>query len=243
MRILTWNLDHSKPSVRDEQFALIAEQHADIEVLTEPGPAVAFDAGGLKTVASPPERSNDESWVVIRGENVKEVEFEIPYQRMAAAATTSIDGRDLLIYGSVLPWNSAAHQDHDVFDLPDKGVPSAAIYGAWLTDQLRDIWKLSTLEQYKNHKVLWVGDLNVPVSGELKYHNPAASEMLKKALSKLSKKPYNANKAHALPNVETIDLICGPKSFKVTENKRIDGIHGNKALSDDCLYRVDLEIQ
>ena len=165
MRLLTWNLDHSLPAVRDEQSRIIADLRADIEVLTEPGPPEAYKTSELGYVASPARRSGGEPWVVIRGINLEPVDFKIPYKRMAAAALANIEGHDLIIYGAVLPWNAAASQDVNVFDLPAKGVPSAAIYGSWLTDQLRDIWKLGL--KYPDHKILWVGDFNVPLLGPI----------------------------------------------------------------------------
>ena len=60
----------------------------------------------------------------------------------------------------------------DVFHLAESGVPMAALYGAWLTDELRDIWRLR--RHYPNHQdAVARGSSDVPVPPPLEHHLPA----------------------------------------------------------------------
>ena len=240
MRVLTWNLERSGPKVQNEQHKLLDSLVPDLEVLAEAGRPEQLKRESQSIVASDPFRGDGESWVVIRGRSVAPCDFEIPFERMAAAATATVDGVDFLVYGSVLPWRAASSQAIDVFDLPEKGVPTAAIYGAWLTAQLRDIWKLK--ERYPEHRLLWLGDFNVPVLPPFKFHLPAGSEMVVDALRDLGLRVYNAKSPHRLLYLHTIDLICGPESMVVNAIKNLDDAIRELALSDHLLYYVDLDL-
>jgi len=239
MRLLTWNLERSTPRVQQAQLDLLATLKSDIEDLTEPGRVSAFEGSDCSVVFSDPHRDNGESWVLIRGHPVRECEFDIPYDRMAAAATARVGYTDLLIYGSVLPWRAGPSQASDIFDLPAKGVPSAAVYGAWLTAQLRDIEKLT--KRYPKHHLIWMGDFNVTVQPPHKYHLAAGSKMVIEAMRALGLRVVNANSPHHNPQLHTIDLICVPLSFaKVVSDHRGNG-KGDPKLSDHLLYYVDIE--
>jgi hypothetical protein len=239
MRLLTGNLNHSRTSVRAGQHEILETLKPDIAVLTEAGRPVDLEHRDHNIVVSDPRRNDGESWVVIRGRTVTACDFTIPYERMAAAATAKIDGIDLLIYGSVLPWRAAASHAPDVFQLPESGVPTAAIYGAWLTAQIRDIWRLR--RQYPDHQFLWLGDFNVPVSPPFEYHLRAGSMMTVDALKGLNLRVYNADAEHLLPGLHTIDLICGPNDLVVARSESVDCTSSELALSDHRLYFTDVE--
>ena len=238
VRLLTWNLERSTPRVHRAQLDLLATLKSDIEVLTEPGQARAFEGGDRSVVSSDPRRDDGESWVLIRGQSVKKCEVDIPYSRLAAAATARVGDIDLLIYGSVLPWRAGPSQASDIFDLPAKGVPSAAVYGAWLTAQLRDIGKLTN--QYPEHHLIWMGDFNVTVQPPHEYHLAAGSKMVIEAMRALGLQAINGNAPHHNPQLHTIDLICVPLSFTRVDSGQPDNEMGDSKLSDHLLYFVDI---
>jgi hypothetical protein len=222
------------------QNDLLDSINADIEVLTEPGQPHNLLRDGKAIVASETRRSDGESWVVIRGHSVAPCAFEIPFERMATAATATVHGTDFLVYGSVLPWLAAASHAPDVFDLPRKGIPSAAIYGAWLTAQLRDIWNLGKI--YPKHRLLWLGDFNVPIRPPFQQHLPAGSDMVIDALHNLGLRAFNGDAPHRSPEVQAVDLICGPNSMVVTASECTAGSAQGLRLSDHLLYYVDVEL-
>ena len=237
MRILNWNLDHARPGVLLRQMALIDRLACDIEVLTEPGQPDRFESDGRIVVSSPTERYDSESWVLIRGAGLEPVSLDIPYQRMATAAKVRLEGRDLVVYASVLPWTAASSQAPDVFGPFATDVPSAAIYGAWLTAQLRDLSSLRA--QYLDADLFWVGDFNVPVFGSFQHHIPAGSEMLKKALSNFELRAYNGHVKHRNEQLFAIDLICGPTRLKRVK-AHVDRSSETLLLSDHPPYWVDV---
>jgi hypothetical protein len=159
---------------------------------------------------------------------------------MAAAATAEVDGVDFLVYGSVLPWRAASSQAMDIFDLPEKGVPTTAIYGAWLTAQLRDIWKLGGI--YPEHQLLWLGDFNVPVIPPFDHRLPTGSKMVTDAVRNLGLRVYNAEAPHRLPDLHTIDLICGPETMVMKTCESIGDTTTQHRLSDHRLCYVDVDL-
>jgi hypothetical protein len=159
---------------------------------------------------------------------------------MATAARVQQEDREVIIYASVLPWNAAASQAHDVFHLPEGPVPSAAIFGTLLTAQLLDIWSLR--QKYPEAEPFWIGDFNTPVFEPFEHHNPAGSEMVKKALSNLGLRAYNGRKKHRNKDLFAIDLICGPSSIRgVTAG--VDRSEGTLTLSDHALYWADVPLR
>jgi hypothetical protein len=237
MRILNWNLDHAGESKLPRQIARINEIAADIEVLTEPGRPDRFEVDSKVVVASKAERNTDESWVLIRGVRLEGIGANIPYERMATAARVQYEGHEVIVYASVLPWNAAASQAHDVFHLPEGLVPAAAIFGTLLTAQLLDIWVLR--EKYPEAELLWIGDFNTPVFEPFQRHNPAGSEMVKKALSNLGLRAYNGRLKHRNKNLYAIDLICGPTNIRGV-HAGVDRSGEILELSDHPLYWVDV---
>ena len=64
-------------------------------------------------VTSPARREGkrgNESWIAIVGTAVEPVPLEIPYEHLAVAARIELEGRRLVVYGTVLPWLSVRAQ-------------------------------------------------------------------------------------------------------------------------------------
>jgi hypothetical protein len=240
VRIVTWNLDHCRSDVRDRQLEVLADLNADLEVLTEPGKPSVHEARGGKVIASPARRGDRESWVLLRGVALKQWEKPIPFERMAVAARGNIDGTNVAIYGSVLPWRAGAGQAPDVFGQWAGDVPPAALYGAWLTDQVRDLSELR--DQFPDHAALWAGDFNVPLIPPLEHHLPAGSQMVRSALKNIGLRAWNDRCPHREPGLHTIDLICGPEALELgsawVDRRTLKG----SGLSDHPCYVVDVHL-
>jgi hypothetical protein len=106
----TWNLERVRtPAIRAGQQAVLRDVHADVVVLTEPGPRYRSGPG---VVTSPPARRQSraaEPWVAIVGSRVEPVPLDVPYERLAVAARVSVGERAFVVYGAVLPWLAVTH--------------------------------------------------------------------------------------------------------------------------------------
>jgi hypothetical protein len=120
------------------QAARLEGLKLDIAVLTEPG--VGCDAHGARVVspAQRPGSPEPESWVAVHAEGAQPV-GNYPFERLAAAAVTTTNGRELIVYGSVLPWRSV--KAHAAYILQNDESPSAA-FRRLLDEQLRDLEQL-----------------------------------------------------------------------------------------------------
>ena len=158
MKILNWNLERGGRFAQrwDRQEAVIASINADVVVLTEPPPQVLKLKGDV--VVAPPRRrgvNGPETWVAIFGRGMTAVNIDVPFERMAVAATTTVSGVDVIIYGSVLPWNTAPTQapDHAL-----AGESSQSMFERVLAEQEADVSGLQSA--FPGALVIWAGDFN-----------------------------------------------------------------------------------
>lgn len=111
MRIATWNLDHVRPGGRRTQRIRDAINWvgADVWVLTEthrefsPGESYVSWASSVEAQ----DRPQGECWVSIwvrRGISAAPLRLFGEPQRSAAVRITGVSGRDLAVFGTVLPW-------------------------------------------------------------------------------------------------------------------------------------------
>ena len=110
MRIGTWNIERMGRGQKfAEQYkAKLESLNTDILVVTEPGPHFRdLFPEALMSPEDRPGRESPEAWVAIIGDNLEAITPEIQYSRLAVAARAEIDGQYVIVYGSVLPWNSA----------------------------------------------------------------------------------------------------------------------------------------
>ena len=236
MRVATWNLERGRQSTS----TIKAQQHeverlnADVFVITEAPTVWSVSRPGV--VASPPQRIGKlgpESWVAIIGEGVEPIGPMPPYERLSVAAQTHIDGRHVVIYGSVLPWRAALTQ------APQTGESSAAMFQRKLADQVADVRDF--LRRFPDALVLWAGDFNQTLSGPNYGGSKAAWELIEDALDSLGMAAWNRAAAHANPGMCAIDLICGPKGrSRFAKVEVISPRPGGRHLSDHAAYVIEL---
>lgn len=137
MRIATWNLDRCPPgaSARGSTFlAMMAEVNADVWVLTETyqafSPGADFRLIAHSAEAPDREAGRGECWVAVWSRLAAElVPLTEDLERVAAAKI----GRDVVVVGTVLPWNS---------DTRDPRLSGKAAFLARLEEQARDWTRL-----------------------------------------------------------------------------------------------------
>ena len=240
MRIGTWNIERMGRGrkfadlYRDELLSLMA----DVAVVPEPGPG--FHDLFPEAVMSPenrPSRKPPEAWVAIIGKNLEAVTPEIQYSRLAVAARTVIDGQSVIVYGSVLPWNSAQHHAPDVYG--DEKRLFMEIFEKALKEQVGDMEELR--RRYPQEALIWAGDFNHTLEGRAL--SRGASNLLRDAISELGLKAVNADSPHRAEGMKSLDLICVESSWTCSgidsEYPEPDG----RPLSDHCWYVADLQSQ
>ena len=237
MRIGTWNIERMGRGKKfAEQYkAKLESLKADVVVVTEPGPG--FHDLFPEAVMSPenrPSRKPPEAWVAIIGENLEAITPEIPYSRLAVAARTVIDGQSVIVYGSVLPWNSAQHHAPDVYG--DEKRPFMEIFEKALKEQVGDMEELR--RRYPQEVLIWAGDFNHTLEGRALSRR--ASELLRDAISKLGLEAVNADSPHRAEGMKSLDLICVESSWTCSgidfDYPEPDG----RPLSDHCWYFAEV---
>lgn len=230
MKIATWNLERG-PSHKAQraQKAVLDSLGADVLVLTEP--PTSYRSGPF-VVASPREREGRrgaESWVAIVGKSeVRAAEIDIPFERMAAAACATVDGRKVIIYGAVLPWNSIRSHAPE---LVPAGESASDTFVRVLREQVADIELLR--RRYKPDVISWAGDFNQTVTGANHSGSRANRTALTDALRDLGFKAWNEDAPHAQVGLKAIDLICGPQDQRPVLQGRIDPVAPDGVVMSD----------
>ena len=236
VRIATWNLERADSArIRQAQETVLRELTADILVLTEPGPSYR---PGPRVVTSPPERSRPkkgDAWVAIVGDSVEPVGVEIPYERLAVAARARIDGRSVVVYGSVLPWAFAANNAPELVRARESAFDT---FLRVLREQVADIAELR--RRWPADLVVWAGDFNQTLSGPSHGGSAVKREALRRALDELGLVAFNADAPNARPGMHTIDLICGPRETVIVRQARVDPVRDGLRLSDHAAYWVEM---
>lgn len=238
MKIATWNLERG-PSRKAEraQKSVLDALAADIVVLTEP-PTDCRTSHSV--VTSPPHRHGrhgPESWVAIQGKSaLNAVEIDIPYERMAVAARAKVDGRQVIIYGTVLPWNAIRRHAPE---LVQAGESASDAFSRVLREQVADILELR--RRHRPDLILWAGDFNQSVRGANYGGSQANRKMLTDALDALGFEAWNGKADHAEAGLCAIDLICGVRDQPLAHQGRIDPVAAGKVqMSDHAGYWVEI---
>jgi hypothetical protein len=235
LRIATWNLERgTTAAIRQAQAAVLRDLAADVVVVTEPGPSYKSGPG---IVTSPPDRkgrNGTEPWVAIVGPSVEPLALDIPFERMAVAATALVGAVPLLVYGSVLPWGSF---DRDAPDLLLAGETAQDAFLRLLKEQTSDIAELR--RRYPEHVAIWAADFNQTVAGPNYGGSKVKREALVRALDDLGLLAWNATAANAKDGMHAIDLICGPRDITMARQGRIDPVLGVVRMSDHAGYWVE----
>lgn len=237
MRIATWNLERGgrTRSAREAQDATLLELAADVAVLTEP-PALFTSAPSV--VTSPARRqgpSGVEPWIAIVGGCVEPGPLATPYEHLGVAARVATAGRNLVVYGAVLPWLSIrSHAPELVLE----GEAFIDAFDRVLRAQKDDLRRLRA----EGASVVWAGDFNQSLRGSNWGGSTRGREALSRCLAKLGMVAWNAGAQHARDGMCAIDLICGPADLVVLAQGRIDPVREGVRMSDHAGYWVELEL-
>jgi hypothetical protein len=239
MRVATWNLDRIARGLRlaESYDRAITDLRADVAVVTEPG--VGFGDRHPDAVLAPeirPNRGGPEAWVAIVGSSLDRVEVELPYERLAAAARLEVDGRSIVIYGSILPWLRARNDAPDVFGQDERSFQT--IFTTALAAQVRDIEELRS--RYPGDVVFWAGAFNHTLVGLSQ--SRAASHALAAEIDRCGLRPLNADAPHKRPGYFATDLICSSKDVVCSSvDDLVPGIDG-RSLSHHRAYVADVHL-
>ena len=181
-----------------------------------------------------PPLKSPEAWVAIIGDNLEAITPEIPYSRLAVAARTGIDGQSVIVYGSVLPWNSAQHHAPDVYGVEKR--PFMEIFERALNEQDGDMEALR--RRYPREALIWAGDFNHTLEGRTL--SRGASELLRDAISELGLKAVNADSPHRAEGMNSLDLICVDSSWPCLKVETEFPNGEGRPLSDPRWYVVEL---
>jgi hypothetical protein len=237
MRIATWNLERGGRTLRARQNQDDVLRHlaADLLVLTEPGPGYRSREG---TVVSPSLRKGHrglEPWIAIVAQWVESISLDIPFERMASAARARLNGRDVVVYGSVLPWGSIrSHAPELVRD----GESALDAFVRIVHEQVADIRELR--RRFEQDVIIWAGDFNQTVSGPHRSGSKAKRAALLQAFQELGFAAWNGDARHAAPGLHAIDLICGPCEIIPVDQGRIHPVHNGVTMSDHAGYWIEL---
>jgi endonuclease/exonuclease/phosphatase family metal-dependent hydrolase len=180
-------------------------------------------------------RQGAESWVAIVGKSeIKPAEIDIPFERMAAAARATVDGREVIVYGAVLPWNSIRSHAPE---LVHAGESASDTFVRVLREQAADIERLR--RRHKPDVIIWAGDFNQTVGGPNYGGSRAKRDTLIQTLATLDFEAWNRKEAHARAGLQAIDLICGRRDQRPVRQGRIDPVSGDIRMSDHAGYWVE----
>lgn len=238
MRVATWNLAGRKnPAVISAQIDEMERWQADIYVITEPTKGLVI--GGLPKVESGLRSPGGiaERWVSIHGPQARDVPLPCPLSRMAAAAEVTVNGRSVVVYGSVLPWGSAHKTERDA-SMP--GDTYASMFRRLLREQAHDV---AVLQAYHpSSTVIWAGDFNQTLAGAYVVGAKANRQALSSELDRLGLAAWNAEAPHLKDGACTIDLICGPAQLEAMCHEPYRPRLNGKALSDHAGYVVEVDV-
>lgn len=231
MRVATWNLEkgHRRKSAAIEQLGVLERCALDIAVLTEPAEATLDHCESAVTSAG---RDSVPPWVAIVGDDL--IARGEP-RMLSAAAETDVDGRRVLIYGSVLPWTSAPSHIPEVA----AGRSSEQFFLDELASQVSEIRDLC---RDPDLTVIWAGDFNQSLVGPLYGGSARRRRALVEHLDVLGFEAWNRLAPHAVPGLFAIDLICGPSDIAVVRTDTIPNTIDDRVATDHAGYVVEVHL-
>jgi hypothetical protein len=241
VRIATWNLERLKlgESTAAHYDEVLQSFFGDLLVVTEPGPG--FVERHPDAVLSPRQRTGStapESWIALLGSSIQMHRIQLPYNRLAAAGWAEIRGRQVALYGSILPWNHhALRQAPDVYGSETRTFTE--IFDQALKDQVEDIVVLQ--REFGSRNVFWAGDFNHPLAGSLRGYVRYASVAISNALAQLGMTAFNADAPNAHEGAKAIDLVCGPSELVAEVVQCTYPILKGRPMSDHRGYCVSVE--
>jgi hypothetical protein len=240
MRIATWNIERRARGLACEEYydRAIRDLDADVVVITEPG--LHFTRRHPDAVVSPtgrPGAGDEESWIAVLGSGLQPLHRDkIPYRHLAVATSMDVSGREIAIYGSVLPWNAARSQAQDVYGKQPRRFKE--VFDLALQEQVQDVERLQ--EEFGQRSVFWAGDFNHPLVGPLRGFSGHARARIDEALKTLGMIALNRTSGHVKSGVHAIDLICGPSTLRYGTPEDSYPVAKGKPLSDHRAYVLDV---
>ncbi len=240
MRIGTWNLDRCpSPSSGKglEVAARLDELAADLWLLTEVHRD--WDPRGGTFVASPP-RSFDpdgpKRWAGIETSlPLTAIPFEggHPGEEGLVLARVQVDGRDVLVACSVLPWRGA---EQYWSDLPDGQIAQFDSVLGHHVERIRT-------ERREREPLIWGGDFNQALQRPVYGGTVAGMVALQSAFESLGLVALTADAEHQNGHMRSIDHLAVSRQFAAgpAETHRLSSSDG-RALSDHAAYTADVEM-
>ncbi|HEY6378982.1 MAG TPA: endonuclease/exonuclease/phosphatase family protein [Candidatus Dormibacteraeota bacterium] len=240
MRIATWNVDRGRAGGKGfcDILEVVRDIGADIWILTEA--PVSVDIPSTVAFRSMPESPNGEGndvWTAVHvSTSARANRCALSSHPLTAAVEVDLGPQRLLIYGSVLPWGTAAPY------LPT-GVgghhAGTALFLHVLKQQVREI-EMVRMHRPDRHLV-FAGDFNQALDGPLSGGSRDGQVALRSALGRLRLVAATADQPHSLPGMKSIDHICVPSSWVVRAVTTIQPRNSaGRPISDHACYVVDL---
>lgn len=229
MRIGTWNVEKSPASKLDRLRAEVAAASAHLWVFTEPSQErlLAGNDGY-------PARDTDAPWIRIES-SLPLTQLDGAPDQLCVANSVTFNGCELIVVGSVLPWNSAGSRKVGVPDWWRHEVTGTKLFVAVLEEHAQYVRTLK--RDHSDAVVIWAGDFNMSVDGPVTVGSFEGRDRFLATLDSLSMDAWNGSCDHLNPVLRTIDLICGP----IGAGKSVRQF-GRSDLSDHAGYVVDVDL-
>jgi hypothetical protein len=234
IKLATWNLAHGRTTAaRRLQEDVLHEIAADVAVLTEPARSYVNGPG---VVVSAPGPNGGLPWIAIIARTIELVDVQLPYERLGLVTKAGTGASAFIVYGTVLPWASVKSHAPTVARTHED---SLGVFRRVLDEQVNDIHELRRRFELP---VVWIGDFNCSLVGSARAGSHERRRLLLDALGELELTAWNVEAGHAIEGLSTIDLICGPKEWRLRATGRIDPVRGSVTMSDHAGYWVEVEV-
>ncbi len=240
MRIGTWNLDRCPSSTSEkgqEVAARLDELKADLWLLTE----VHRDwdpRGGTFAVSRPRSFDPDapKRWAGVETSlplTTLPSQGEHPGEEGLVLARVQVDGRDVLVACSVLPWRGA---EQYWYGLPDGQI---AQFHSVLQHHVERI----RTERREDEPLVWGGDFNQALQRPVDGGTVKGMTALQSALESLGLVALTVDAEHRRGHMRSIDHLAVSEHFTAgpAEIHRLTWSHGRN-LSDHAAYTADVEL-
>ena len=176
MRIGTWNLNHARARKHDpERLRILREADADVWVLTETNDQLAPDGYTPVHSAPRPFAAEGGRWVTIWTRLPLKSQVQVADPNRCVAAMIDANGRDLLVFGVVVPWHA------DVGEPPLDPRPRPWQEQYRVIPALGREWR-QLQRGSPNASLCIAGDLNLSLGGPQYYGTAHGRSLLQEAM-------------------------------------------------------------
>jgi hypothetical protein len=212
--VATWNLSRVHPTEPRAQRLreYMPSVAADIWILTEtwdaftPGPN--YRLVSQSAPASDRDADKGECWVAIwtRLNSVVAAPIEADQERQAAVRVRNVPQRDMLVIGTVLPWNSDPHYGAE---------SGAKAFRQALTQQAAEWQRLQGM--FANSALCVGGDFNQDLACEHYYGSLTGKDELRQVIDRLGLECLTAgirDPLAVIPHLASVDHLCVSGSLR-----------------------------